>query len=422
MDIDFNKATFRDFENIPGMDIRRRAAIFTRFLRFMKENGHLNYRLLNHSGCAPEMRIALPGANTHETFISLVSNDYLGFTQHPAVKQAAWQGIQDYGTGAGASPLIGGHFAFHELIERRIAAFFGRPANHSTIYTTGYTANSAPLQILLQKEDIAIVDMAVHASVHEGCILTNKKTFKHNDMGALEHILKHAKDRYRTKLVIVDGVYSQDGDLAPLADIVYLCERYGAYSMIDDAHGVGVLGDTGRGALESAGLIDRVDFITGTFSKAFGHVGGYVIADPEQTNVLKYQSRQQIFSATAPPSSLCIAKAIELIDEEPWWRERLLANSAYLKKGLDDLGLDTGPTASAIIPVKIGDPHKTGDAGRLLLEHGVYANPILYPAVAKKDARIRMSVSATHTTQQLDRVIEAFAAIHAKLDLRNPNS
>lgn len=335
------------------------------------------------------------------------------------MKSEAIAGIAKFGTGAGASPLIGGHFEYHEQLEEKIASFFGRTKDSSVIFTTGYTANSASLLSMLQKEDIAIIDMAVHASVHEGCLLTNKKSFLHNDTESLERILKRSKDKYRTKMVIIDGVYSQDGDLAPLKEITYLTKKYGAYLMVDDAHGIGVLGKTGRGALEAAGLLNEVDFITGTFSKTFANIGGYVIANPEHISFLKFQSKQQIFSATSNPTTLGIVKAIDLIDEEPQWMERLKDNITYLKEGLTDLGLNIGTTKSAIIPVKIGDPHKTGDAGKLLLKQGVYANPILYPAVAKKDARIRMSVSATHTKTQLDKVLDAFEYVDKNLHIKD---
>jgi len=417
MKIDFNKATFKDFENIPGFDLNDRADVFYDFLKFMRDNGHMNYRLMTESACAPQMDVVLTGESTSRNYISYVSNDYLGFTQHPLVKAAAIAGIEKFGTGAGASPLIGGHYEYHELLEQKIAGFFGRPADWSTIFTTGYTANSSSLMSLLQKEDLAIVDMAVHTSVHEGCILTNKKTFPHNNLESLEHILKLAEGQYRTKLVIVDGVYSQDGDVAPLKEIYALSKKYGAYLMVDDAHGIGVVGATGRGVLEDAGLVDKVDFITGTFSKTFGNIGGYVIANPKHTAFLKFQARQQIFSATSNASALGIVKAIELIDEEPQWMSKLQDNIRHFKNGLKGLGLDLGNTQSAIIPVKIGDPHLTGDIGRLLLEQGVYTNPILYPAVPKKDARIRMSLSASHTREQLDRTIEAFAYISDKLNL-----
>lgn len=413
--MDFNKATFKDFENIPELNMSQRAEVFYDFLAFMKSNGHMNYRLKNFTGCNSVMDVEIEDQN--KSYISFVSNDYLGFTQHPKVKKAAIEGIEKYGTGAGASPLIGGHFAYHEDLEKKIAGFFGRKQDEAVVFTTGYTANSATLQILLQKEDIAIVDMAVHTSVYEGCILTNTKSFPHNNLEALEHILKTSKDKYRTKLVIVDGVYSQDGDVAPLKEIFDLVKKYDAYLMVDDAHGIGVLGKTGRGSMEDAAVLNKVDIITGTFSKTFANVGGYVITSRKLAAFIRFQSRQQIFSATAPPSSMGIIKAIELIDDEPIWRDKIWENINYFKSGLESLGLNTGTTSSAIVPVKIGDPHITGDVGKMLIDRGIYTNPILYPAVARKDARIRMAVMATHTKSQLDKTLNAFEDINKKLQI-----
>ncbi|WP_199539328.1 aminotransferase class I/II-fold pyridoxal phosphate-dependent enzyme [Dyadobacter luteus] len=307
--------------------------------------------------------------------------------------------------------MIGGHFSFHQQLEETISSFFSHSPDSAVIYTTGYTANSASLQSLLRKEDIAIVDMAVHASVYEGCLLTNRKSFPHNDLQSLERILKDVQGSYRTKMIIIDGVYSQDGDIAPLDKIRELANRYGAYLMVDDAHGIGVIGKTGRGAMELYSVIDQVDFITGTFSKTFAGIGGYVIAPPKVAAYLKFQSRQHIFSATSTPAVAGIIKAIELIDQEPQWQARLSENITYFKNGLISLGLDVGITGSAIIPVKIGDPHKTSDVGSMLLKAGIYTNPILYPAVAKKNARIRMSVMATHTREHLDKTLNAFEHI-----------
>lgn len=415
MDINFATATFKDFENIPGYNIAERAEIFYEFLEYMKSNGHMNYRLKNTSGTNSTVNVDI--ADQNKEYVSFVSSDYLGFTQHPKVKQAAIEGIQKYGTGTGATPLIGGYFDYHNRLEKRIASFFGRDEEEAAVFTTGYTANSATLQCLMQKEDLAILDMAVHASVYEGCAFTNKKTFPHNNLEALEHILKTSENLYRTKLVIIDGVYSQDGDTSHVNEIYNLVRKYNAFLMVDDVHGVGILGETGRGTLEEAGLLDKVDIMTGTFSKTFGNLGGYVIANKKLAAFVRFQSRQQIFSATAPPSSEGIIKAIDLIDEEPEWREKLWNNINYFKKGLDDLGLDTGITRSAIIPVKIGDPHVTGDVGRLLIERGIYTNPILYPAVARKDARIRMSVMARHEKEHLDKTLNAFEDINNKLHI-----
>jgi len=415
MEINFDKASFRDFENIPGLDAVARAKEFQLFLDYLKDKGHLNYRIQSLSGCAPEMDLMLPGKSTSQRCTCFVSNDYLGFTQHPAIKLALQQAIEQYGSGAGASPAIGGHFSYHQDLEDKLAKFFKRES--AILYTTGYTANSASLQCLLKMEDIAIVDMAVHASVYEGCQLTNVKTFLHNNLEALEQILKHAQHTFRTKMVIVDGVYSQDGDIAYLDKIAELTHQYGAYLMVDDAHGTGVVGKTGRGAIEEYNLFDKVDVISGTFSKAFGHIGGYVVADTELINFLKYQSKQHLFSTTSTPNTIGIIKAMDLLDEEPVWKEKLWENINYLKNGLLGLGFDIGNTASAIIPVKIGDIGKTLEAGKLLLEAGIYANPIMYPAVSKKNARVRLNIMATHTKAHLDQVLNGFIDVDRKLSI-----
>jgi len=349
--------------------------------------------------------------------VSLVSNDYLNFTQHPKVKLAAIEGIEKYGTGAGASPLIGGHHEYHEMLQTKIASFFNRPPDSALIFTTGYTANSAAILAILKKEDVAILDMAVHASVYEGCKETNLKMFLHNDLESLERILKDAQDKFRTRLVIIDGVYSQDGDLAKMEAILTLTKQYGGFLMVDDAHGIGVLGKNGRGAMEVFGLTDKIDIISGTLSKAFGHIGGFVISTPQIINFLKFQSRQQVFSSTSTPAAAGLLKAIDLIDEEPQWRQMLADNVTYFKKGLTDLKLNIGNTESAIIPVKIGDAHKTGDAGRLLLDAGIYANTIVYPGVARKNARIRTSLMATHTREHLDKALNAFEYVNQKLHI-----
>jgi glycine C-acetyltransferase len=405
MKIEFENASFKNFENVPGLDLYRRADLFNEYLNYLDEKGRLNYRLEVTTPCGPQVDLILPGQSKARTYVGLVSNDYLGFTQHPKVKKAVIEGIELFGTGSGASPAIGGNYSYHEDLEKKIAAFFHRDS--AILYTTGYTANSATFQSLLQIEDVAILDMGVHASVYEGCQQTTIKTFLHNNMEALERQLKTCQD-YRTKMVIIDGVYSQEGDLAKLDQILSLCRQYGAFIAIDDAHGTGVVGDTGRGVLEVHNAYKDVDIITGTFSKTFANIGGYVIASPNLIRFLKYQSRQHLFSVTSTPATFGIMKAIDLIDEEPHWMKMLWENVDYFKKGLLDLGMNIGATASPIIPVKIGDPAKTGAVGQLLLDRGVYANPIIYPAVSRKDARIRMSLMATHTKEHLDLVLNAF--------------
>ena len=271
--INFQKASFKDFENIPDLNAFQRAEVFQEFTNYMEESGQMNFRFMtSKKGSGPEMWVTSPFNKIPKKCVSLVSNDYLNFTQHPKVKLAAIEGIEKYGTGAGASPLIGGHHEYHEMLQTKIASFFNRPPDSALIFTTGYTANSAAILAILKKEDVAILDMAVHASVYEGCKETNLKMFLHNDLESLERILKDAQDKFRTRLVIIDGVYSQDGDLAKMEAILNLTKQYGGFLMVDDAHGIGVLGKNGRGAMEVFGLIDKIDIISGTLSKAFGHI------------------------------------------------------------------------------------------------------------------------------------------------------
>lgn len=414
--IDFTKASFKEFEKINDFDAFQRAAYFQEFTDYMVEKDQMNFRFITN-GSGPQTMVKSVFNDQPKNCISLVSNDYLNFTQHPKVKAAAIAGIEKYGTGAGASPLIGGHHEYHVALENKLSSFFGRDEGSSIVFTTGYTANSASLLALLKQEDCAIVDMAVHASVYEGLLDTNIKRFPHNSMVHLERALADAQSKYLTRLVIVDGVYSQDGDLAYLDDIYRLTKSYGGYLMVDDAHGIGVLGDKGRGCIEVAGLLDKVDIIAGTLSKAFGHIGGFIVASPEIINYLRYQSRQQVFSSTSTPASYGLVKALDLIDEEPKWRIKLSENVAYYKKGLRDLKLNIGTTESAIVPIKIGDPHKTAMAARMLFDAGVYANCIVYPGVSRKDARIRTSLMATHTKDHLNKVLNAFEYVNQKLKI-----
>jgi glycine C-acetyltransferase len=418
MKINLETASFRDFEDIDGLGPFEWAEQFKLYTENWAGRGHWNYRQESLSGCMPELDVLHEG-KLYKDCVGLVFNDYLGFTQHPKVKQAAIDGILKYGAGAAASPAIGGHISYHREIEEKIAGFFKRDA--AMLYTTGYTANSATMQALLKNKDVAIMDESVHASMWEGVQTTNVIRFPHNNMDRLERALKTSQDSYRTRMVIIDGVYSQPADIAHLDQIVALCKQYGALLAMDDAHGVGVIGETGRGVLELYDLYQQVDFITGTFSKTFGHLGGYVVAAPHMINFLKFQSRQHIFSVTATPASCCILKSIDLIDEEPWWKDKLWENINYLKSGLLGMGFDLGNTQSAIIPVMTGNPNLNAEACRLLMEAGVYANQIGYPAVPLKRARIRMSIMATHTLKHMDKVLNGFEWVDSKLHITNKN-
>lgn len=413
--IDFANATFKDFENPAGLSAYDRAGYFGDYLDYLQKHGRLNYRLLGLSGSGPTVDMDIPGYGGRKPYVCLVSNDYMNFSQHPQVKKAAIDAIRKWGTGSGASPAIGGHYEYHQELEDKIARFFHRDA--AMLYTTGYTANSATMLSLLQENDLAIVDMAVHASMHEGIGPRNSVSFLHNSIEHLEKRLKEAYGKYRTIFVIVDGVYSQDGDIARLDQIAALAHAYSAYVVMDDAHGTGVIGENGRGVAELYNLFSQVDIMTGTLSKTFGHLGGYVVASPELIRFLKYQSRQHLFSVTASPAVMAASKAVDLIDEEPDMREALWENIRYFKAGLTGMGLDVGNTESAIIPVKVRDLAKTHEINSMLLHAGIYATPSMYPAVSKKDSRIRMSLMATHTRNHLDKVLNAFDYIRTKITI-----
>ncbi|WP_316813854.1 aminotransferase class I/II-fold pyridoxal phosphate-dependent enzyme [Pedobacter heparinus] len=408
-------ASFKDYENPKDKNIYQKAELFGQYIANWQSRGHWNYRQVCLSGSTAE--VILEG-EPDKIYVATVYNDYLGLSQHPAVKAAAIAGIEKYGVGVTASPAIGGQMDFHVEIEQKIAGFFKREA--AMLFTTGYTANTATMQALFKKEDLAIADAGVHASMIEGVkYTTNVKTFLHNNMEHLERILKGNQGKYRSMVVVIDGVYSQPADLAPLADIVYLCKKYGAFLAMDDAHGVGVIGETGRGVIELHDAYQDVDIITGTFSKTFGHLGGYVVADPELIEYLKYQAAQHIFSVAPTPASRCVLKSIDLIDEEPWRKVKLWENINYLKKGLHDLRLNTEHSASAIVPVIIGRPGLNAEVCKLLLEAGVYANQIGYPAVNLKSARIRMSITAAHTIDHMDRILEAWEWVKVKMNIKN---
>ncbi|HSI68881.1 MAG TPA: aminotransferase class I/II-fold pyridoxal phosphate-dependent enzyme [Gillisia sp.] len=412
--LDFKSASFKDFENIPDFDFKATAKYFGSYLDYLENLDYLNYRIESSTGCSPELLLKLPGAEDFSRACSFVSNDYLGFTQHPEIKMAIIASIAKYGAGSAASPAIGGHFSYHAQLENKIAQFFKR--EEAILYNTGYTANSATFQCLLKKEDLAILDMAVHASIYEGCLLTNVKSFPHNNMEMLERVLKNTQGKYRTRMVIVDGVYSQDGDIAHLKDISYLTKKYNAYLAVDDAHGIGVVGGTGRGVIELFNLYNDVDIIMGTFSKALGNLGGFIVADPDIIRYLKFQSKQHLFSTTATPANMGVIRALELIDEEPQWRTKLWKNIDYFKKGLLERGYNIGTTYSAVVPLKVGDIPTTLELGKRLLQEGVYANSIMYPAVSKKDARIRFNLMATHEFRHFDKVFEALDKIDNEIE------
>jgi 8-amino-7-oxononanoate synthase len=343
--------------------------------------------------------------------IMLGSNNYLGLTNHPEVKEAAAMALALYGTGCAGSRLLNGTLDVHVALEERLAQFMGREA--ALTFATGFQVNLGVLSCLLGRSDIAFLDALDHASIIDGCRLGFGRThkFRHNDMGHLEQKLAAATEE-RGKLVIVDGVFSMEGDLAPLPSIVELKNRYDARLLVDDAHGLGVFGENGRGTPEHFGVEDQVDLVMGTFSKSLATVGGFVAGDRYVIDHIKHHARSEIFSAAPPPASVAAAmKALELVEREPERRKRLWEHTKYMLHELQGLGFDIGDSASPVIPLVIGEDMDAYAMTHQLAEEGVFVNPVVTPAVPAGRAMIRTSYMATHTREHLDAALEAFARV-----------
>jgi len=404
--MDSTKYSLKDFYWIPDKDIMERASIFQEYMDDVRKRHHYQYRRVSLNGSGPTMEVIDTYTGQPKEMIYMASNDYLNLTRHPRVVEAGRQALDKYGAGAGSVPLLGGTLDLHVQLEKDIAAFKG--CEDAIIYTSGFGSNCNTLLAMLGSQDIAILDQYVHASIVDGCKNTNVRYFRHNNLEALEKILVKYQDEYRTKLVVVDGVYSMDGDIAPLDEIVELAHRYGAYVMVDEAHATGVIGENGRGTPEHFHLEGKVDIVAGTFSKGLGAVGGFIATNAKLVEYLRFYSRGYMFSTAMTPQvagSLC--ESLKVIVEEPQLREKLWENIRYFRKNLLDLGFNLGNAETAIFPIIVGDDFKVKEIGRRLDEMGIYINPVFYPAVSRKLSRIRISLTAGHTREHLDTVLDA---------------
>ncbi len=369
------------------------------------------FRPLRVLGSAQDTEVTVDGKRV----LNLSSNNYLGLTTHPRLKQAMVAATEQWGAGSGAVRTIAGTMAIHEELENRLADF--KHAEASLVFQSGFTANLGVLQVLVKEGDVIISDELNHASIIDGIRLSKaeRSIFKHRDMDDLERHLEKHRDK-RVKLVVTDGVFSMDGDIAPLPEIVERAERYGALVMVDDAHASGVLGRNGRGTVNHFGLDGRVDLQMGTLSKAIGVLGGYVASARSVREFLIYRARPFLFSTSHPPgvAAACIA-ALDVLLEEPQRIERLWANTARFKQGLKGLGFETGPSETPITPVIVGKGAVAMEFSDRLFQRGVFAQGIGYPTVAEGRARIRTIVTSAHTDAQLDRALDAFASAGREL-------
>jgi 8-amino-7-oxononanoate synthase len=342
--------------------------------------------------------------------IMLGSNNYLGLTEDKRVKEAAIKSIKIYGTGCAGSRLLNGSTDLHTELEETIAKFFNKES--ALVFATGMQANLGCIQSLLNGNSLAILDKYDHASIIDGCKLAQNdfKRYPHNDMKALE-LLLHC-NMSKEKLIIVDGVFSMEGDIADLPAIISLAEKYNARVMVDDAHGVGVLGENGKGTTEYFNLMAETDIIMGTFSKSLAAIGGFIVSNSEVIEFIKHVGRSILFSASLPPPLVAAAKtAFEIIINEPERRDRLWKNTKFWIDGLRSLGYDTGQSSTPIVPVVIGDEDKTYEMCQSLEDLGVFVNPVVPPAVPPGRSLLRTSLMATHTEEHLSRALDAFAKV-----------
>ncbi|HEX9091115.1 MAG TPA: aminotransferase class I/II-fold pyridoxal phosphate-dependent enzyme [Anaerolineales bacterium] len=344
------------------------------------------------------------------------SNNYLGLTTHPKVRQAAIEAIQEYGTSCTGSRFLNGNLELHEQLERELAQWVGKQA--ALVFSTGMQVNLGTISALVSRNDVVILDRDDHASIVDGARLSwgKVKRFKHNNVEDLDRVLQEIGDDVG-KLVVVDGLFSMEGDIAPLPDIVKVCQKYGARLMVDDAHALGVLGG-GRGTAAHFGLKDGVDLIMGTFSKSLASVGGFIAADEDVIHYIKHHARALIFSASIPPANAATAlAALHVMQEEPQRVKRVNEIGDQMRKGYHELGFNTGGSVSPIIPIYVGDDYRAAVIWKAMFEAGVYVNMVVSPAVPEGKQLLRTSYMATHTDDQLARVIEIFSTVGKQVGL-----
>jgi 8-amino-7-oxononanoate synthase len=392
------------------MDVFEKCSRIYEQTQGLKESGH--YFFFRKLESPQDAEVVVNGRRV----IMIGSNNYLGLTSHPRVKEAAIKAIEKFGSGCAGSRFLNGNLEIHEELEAKLARFFRKEA--ALVFATGYQTNLGTISALLGRNDVAIIDKYDHASIIDGCRLSfgQVKKFRHNDMKDLERVLEGAKGK--GKLIIVDGIFSMEGDIADLPSIVKLAKTYGARLMVDDAHAIGVLGEGGRGTAEHFALEDQVDLIMGTYSKSLAAIGGFVAGSKEVTNFIKHIGRSMIFSASLPPSLVAtVSTALDIIEEQPQLRTQLWKNTHKMLKGYKTLGYDTGTSETPIIPIIIKDSMKVYEMCRFLFENGVFVNAVVSPAVPPGRELLRTSYMATHTEEQLDKVLAAFEKVGKRLGL-----
>ncbi|NLM07076.1 MAG: glycine C-acetyltransferase [Tissierellia bacterium] len=388
-------------------------------LKFLQDN----IQKLKDDGVYRRLPV-LSGANEAEVdlngkkVINLSSNNYLGFANHPRMKEASIRATEKYGVGAGAVRTIVGNMDILEQLEELLAKF--KREERAFVYQSGFNCNAGTIQAIAEDGDLIVSDELNHASIIDGSRLSRaKKTiYKHSDMDDLERVIKENRDKYRNILIITDGVFSMDGDIAKLPEIVDIAEKYECLTYVDDAHGSGVLGESGRGTVDHFKLHGRIDFTIGTLSKAIGVIGGYVAGSNAMYEWLVHRARPVLFSTALPPGSIAaITEAIKMLMETTEYTDRLWKNAEYFKGKMAGAGFDIGHSETPITPVMVGGEAKTMEFSRKLLENGVFVSGIVFPTVPVGTGRLRCMVTASHTEEMLDRAVEIFKKTGAEIGI-----
>ncbi len=399
---DYSLADFADYR---GDDLFEVTELFQEFYEDASRKKYMVYGTPVTSAPDAEFTVYDRYNDEERNFLNFCSYNYLGYSCHPEVMAAVQQTLAKYGTGAVSAPLLSGYYDLSKKLEDSIAAFKNK--EDAVIFPTGYGANLGVLSALLKPGDVAVLDILSHASIYDGARLAGAeiKVFSHNNPEHLEKVLKNLGTR--RAIVCLEGVYSMDGDLVNLPDMVDICKKYGVKLLLDEAHATLIFGENGRGVAEHFGLEDQIDLTIGTFSKSFGAIGGFVTGSRKVMTYIRMFARSYVFScAMAPHTAAGILKVIDLYGKDPSPRQKLWENTHYMQRRLKEEGFDTGNTASQVIPIIIGNDKRLREISRKIHEKGLYTGVVTYPAVSNKRTRLRLSMSSNHTQEQMERCIE----------------
>jgi glycine C-acetyltransferase len=411
--MDSDKYSLADFIEYNDEDIFTKTNLFYDYARDYIDKRYFTYFRQLLTSCSPRVTIMDRYTGREKEMIMLASNNYLGLSTHPAVIEAGLEVLKKYGSGLCGSPLLCGYSEEHKKLEQKLARFKG--CEDAIIFPTGFSTNLGTISALLRKNDVVVSDRLDHASIIDGALHSGAqfRTFPHNDMEKLEKVLKSTQGKGR--LVIVEGVYSMDGDLSCLDKITALTEEYRARLMVDEAHATGVLGETGRGCIEHFHLEGRVDIVMGTFSKSLAAMGGFICSKKEVINYIRFYARAYFFSASLSPVIVaCVSKALDLIQNETDLRKKLWQNINYMKENLKSIGFNLCDSHSAIIPIVIRDEVKLRKIVRDIHERGVFLNAVFFPAVPRDSSRIRLSIMASLTKKDLDEALTVLEDVARK--------